>query len=521
MTKRLALTVITFIPAFILLSIINVALTKLFINQAPATHPVDDTPNIEPKIITKTVYIDPSDADLENLRREIESLDPLPPLVPDQERSNRIQSIVSSLKSAVSVREHEQNAASKEYADLKVTYDSFVQRFDNDISRVLSASREDRLKSALLLNETLSSLQSLSTLNGFSSVDRAKLTKQFELVSNSLLLLMQSDENLFHNDEGILLEALVNGASYNSESCSSSSLNITGTDVCEELRIPEGSKMKSRKISEEFPIPEGTARESDLYESVESIKEILTRRDVTLMKPGADGSIPSPLETSGTDSIRKEISDAAMAVGSQRATYVSQQKEIRLQWMTKVDTSIPDSTMKAGNDSMCANQNLVEQMVTGGLESLRKKSDLSRELRTSLFSALIDGPNFEAHDMKSLQQAMEHVKGIQIDYDKKQELPPSNTKSHRKSVHYLVDSPLLHRGVTTWINGIVDFISGYNDHVDALIDWIVGDSQITVGEIIVEAFLKIVRFIPYHDEFAERFKSVGILAGRTRTLLEE
>ena len=522
MTKRLALALITFLPAFILLSIINFAVTKLFVSKAPAATPIiNDAPKTEPKIVTKTVYIDPSDADLESLRREIETSDPLPPFVPNDERSGRIKSILSSLKTAVDARENEQNTASKEYADLKTAYDSFLQRFDDDIAKVLSASEEDRLKSALLLNKILSSLESLSALNGFSSIDRKSLTNKFESASNSLILLMQSDEILFHNNEGILLEALINGTSFNSESCSLSSLNITGDKVCEELLIPEGVTMKERKASEEVHIPDGTARESDLYKSVESIKEILTRRDITLMKPGADGSIPSPLDESGTDSIRKKVSDAAITIGSQRATHASQQKEIRLQWMAKVDTSMPDSSLNAGDDSMCANQNLVEQMVAGGLESLRKKSDLSRELRTSLFSALIDEPNFEAHDMTALQQAMVNVKGVQIDYEKKKELPSFSTESRRKSVRYLVDSPLLHRGVTAWINNIIDFISGYNDYVDALIDWIVGDSQSTAGEIFAETFLRVVSFIPYHDEFAERFKSVGILGGRTRALLEE
>jgi hypothetical protein len=57
--------------------------------------------------------------------------------------------------------------------------------------------------------------------------------------------------------------------------------------------------------------------------------------------------------------------------------------------------------------------------------------------------------------------------------------------------------------------------------VDALLDWVVGDSRSTFAEIIVDAFLRVIRLIPFNDQFAEHFKSAGILAGRTRTLLEE
>jgi hypothetical protein len=173
---------------------------------------------------------------------------------------------------------------------------------------------------------------------------------------------------------------------------------------------------------------------------------------------------------------------------------------------------------------MCANADLIEQMVEVGLESLRKKSDLSRDLRTTLFSAIVNTPNFEAHDMKALQQAMQDVSGVTIDYEAKKHPLPSGAKSNRKSrsVYYLVDGTLLHRGVTGWINSIVDFISGYDDNIDAFLDWIVGDSRSTVGEIIVERFLKVIRLLPpFNEDIAERFKSAGILAGRTRTLLED
>ena len=249
---------------------------------------------------------------------------------------------------------------------------------------------------------------------------------------------------------------------------------------------------------------------------------------MSLLEVDEDGSIPSPLGEAGTAKIYKYTADAVVELENQRRKYVQQQKELRSQWMSKATSQMPTKTLESnnddGDDSMCSSSYLVEQMVAAGLESLRKKSDLGTELRTTLFSALVNEPNYEAHNMQALQQAMQDIDPIIIDYEKrqqKQQSPSSTAKSSRKSIYYLVDSPLLHRGVTGMIDSIVDFISGYNDHIDALLDWIVGDSRSTVGEIMVDAFFRIVRRIPYHDEFAERFKSAGILAGRTRTLLED
>jgi hypothetical protein len=400
------------------------------------------------------------------------------------------------------------------------------------------------------------------------------------------------------------------------------------------------------------------------------------------MKPEADGSMFSPLGEAGTASINKEIGDAAIDMGLERQKYESQQKELRHQWMSKVESSKPDSAsfsstadliqyvkislagslrtinivevqvfdetdtniaLKSSgatasqsstynwdghdcvadiaidgstsisdteichglshtledqdpwwmvdlgsahqvskvvihnrladcgpcssklshatvwllnenkapirkvpdigdttgleeisldansfsleiqdDDMMCANSNLIEKMVASGLESLRKKSDLSRELQTTLFSALVDEANFEARDTKALQHDMAEISLRKVEYEKRQQQPPPSTKKfNRKSLHYLVDGPLLQRGITGWINCLVDFISGYNDTVDALLDWVVGDSRSTFAEIIVDAFLRVIRLIPFNDQFAEHFKSAGILAGRTRTLLEE
>ena len=465
---------------------------------------------------------------MKRLRQELEESESF--VVPDdlKQRSAQIESVASKLQTAVDGHKKRQDAKRKEYADLKDAHDAFIQRLDDDLLQLVSTSTDDRKKSVKVLDDMLTSFRNVLALTKFSDVDRESLNKMFQSAANSLDRLLKSDGRMFLNEEGILMEALMNENNiYSSEECPSSFLDLSKDSVCSELTTSTDVTTDTKsKPDGEDPVPDGTARESDLYKIVENIKEILSRRDVSLLVPDADGSMPSPLGEAGTAKICKYTADAVVELENQRQKYDEQQQELRVQWMSKVESQMPKKNQEFNNDdnSMCSRSYLVEQMVAGGLESIQNKGDLGTALRTTLFSALVNEPNFEAHDMQALQQAMQEIDPIMIDYEKRQQKQPppsSRAKSSRKSIYYLVDSPLLHRGVTGMIDGVVDFISGYYDHIDALLDWIVGDSRSTVGEIMVDAFLRIVRRIPYHDEFAERFKSAGILAGRTRTLLEE
>ena len=59
------------------------------------------------------------------------------------------------------------------------------------------------------------------------------------------------------------------------------------------------------------------------------------------------------------------------------------------------------------------------------------------------------------------------------------------------------------------------------DYVDALFDWIVGDgADASVGSVFVASITKQARKIPLPG-CVERIKRSGILAGRTRSLLEK
>ena len=85
----------------------------------------------------------------------------------------------------------------------------------------------------------------------------------------------------------------------------------------------------------------------------------------------------------------------------------------------------------------------------------------------------------------------------------------------------MVDGPLVHRGVAGWIDSFVDAISGYNDSVDAMIDWAVGDDGGSVGMSVANYFSKAMQKIPFPNTRVEQLKRSGILAGRARVILEK
>ena len=99
----------------------------------------------------------------------------------------------------------------------------------------------------------------------------------------------------------------------------------------------------------------------------------------------------------------------------------------------------------------------------------------------------------------------------------------SSWKTGKKSISYVVDTPLLHRGIANWIDSFIDAVSGYNDNVDALIDWVMGEEETgSVGTSVAGAVSKLVRKVPFvPKEYQEKMKKSGILGGRTRSVLEE
>ncbi|KAL7485614.1 hypothetical protein ACHAW6_014956 [Cyclotella cf. meneghiniana] len=538
--KKLFLALIAFIPAFIFLSIVNFAVTEILVAAPFAARPDDtqqpsrvvDSPSQEkeslpPKVVTKIVYVPPTEADLALLRKEIEASDPLP--TPDTEvlgDSNTMDSVLSALKAIVHERDEKLTLLAKESDDLNNAHESFGQRFEEDLS-LASASTHEKIRVAAVLNEKTASLRSIMSLSEFSALEREALNTMFRTAGGDLSLILKStDEKVFLNDEGVLLKALVDGSSlHNSSECSPSFLSLDGKNVSSELIIPPGAKMKSKSIKKVAVVPVGTARESDLYQSLEGIKNILSRRELSPMKTGVDGSLHNPLSQIGTDKIQRLISDMALTLKKQRQDHASQHAELRKRWMSKIELYTPNNTTGVDDEDICANSDLVEKMVAGGLESLRKKSDLQSAVRGSLFSAIADeseGKNVNADKIKLLTRAIQDSNAPKIDYDRKDKpLRPASKKFSRKSLLYLVDSPLLHIGFVRWLNYFVDVISGYNDNVDAMLDWIIGDGGSTIGEISLDAFFSIVRLIPYHDRFADFFKAAGILAGRTRALLED
>ena len=72
-----------------------------------------------------------------------------------------------------------------------------------------------------------------------------------------------------------------------------------------------------------------------------------------------------------------------------------------------------------------------------------------------------------------------------------------------------------------WIDSFLDAVSGYNDHVDEVMDWIMGEDGVLVETSAVDAFSTMVRKVSFLEDYVGRTKKVGILGGRTRVLLEE
>jgi hypothetical protein len=69
------------------------------------------------------------------------------------------------------------------------------------------------------------------------------------------------------------------------------------------------------------------------------------------------------------------------------------------------------------------------------------------------------------------------------------------------------------------IDSFVDFISGYNDHVDEVFDYIMSRQGVSVGTATSDAISNLIRKVPLPE--LDRLRQSGILGGRVRSLVEE
>ena len=533
---------------------------------------------VQHKIETKTVYTPPTQADIDEINAELEDTEPLPTVkgaTTDKARyGTRVQSVVDDTNKLFQQREDELITASKEINELIMAHQEFATRFEQDTWRESSSYLDDE-SIVKELRETLPSLTEVVGRMSFVDLSREELINLFTLAMEDLRGLLSVYEegriSLFLNVNNTLLTALVNDnassslcqdGNYIGESttCLESYLALDEGAPSSESTPPKkkigtkkkksmGATVPSNNNNNNKPAPpeitSETARESDLYELVENIKHILSRRvdllsSVKLDEEG-DEPIPSPVSEETISEMRSQLKPVVTAIEQKWISVLTQENQIREYWLGRTETLTDvnfdnddsdngdistDNSGPSEGEVFCATSKLVEDLVKGGFESLRTKRGLKDTL-TSL--VMMDAAEENVMVMADLMQEVD-VSNIAYDGDngddsvqQKGPTTSSSWKTGKKSISYVVDTPLLHRGIANWIDSFIDAVSGYNDNVDALIDWVMGEEETgSVGTSVAGAVSKLVRKVPFvPKEYQEKMKKSGILGGRTRSVLEE
>ena len=546
--KKICIIFISFLLAVILISLTNIVLAHVFVATTILFPPKTTTdtnnnnnnsPSSKPKknIQTKTVYVPPTQEDLERIRQELETSDPLP-----QENDNEntithdVQSIIKSTETLLSKREKELSVAQSEIDELNDAYVSFEQRLTQDTTEHTKIEYDKIIK---VLQDQVPSLRELLGRKTFIDLDQKELMELYDGALDDLSWLLKVDDMdeetkkqksiLFLNANDVLFQVL-NAATSNSTTitaaatCDNSYLDLDNVKASSEFaNVKSSSTTKAADDTSSSHVTDDTARESDLYELVQNIKHILSRRDLAAAVK-VDDVLPSPISDVGVAEIRSTIiSPMARTIEEKRKAALIHEDEIRESWMGKIE-SLKASLISAngnkddgGAAELCTSPNLVEDMVTRGIEAIRSKNNLRSTLESVALLAVGDDEETTA----MLQSKLDEINVPDIDYEGRGDRkPPTDAPSSKRTLSYLVDGPLLHKGVVGWIDYFVDCISGYDDNIDGILDWVVGEEGKSVGNIVVDSFTKVVRQIPFPTEFFRKIRKSGILGGRTRSLIE-
>ena len=562
--KKICIILISLIPAVALLSITNVIVAHMFVATAVlfppkpkaaspsvvqgnnrSVKPKSSHKKYPPKVETKTVYISPTEEDLERIKQELESSDPLPPITTDddsQRSAARVQTVVTSTETLLNQRDQDYEMAKKEIGDLAEAFASFVERLEQDTSRDVPTSAA----TAKHFEVQLTFLRSVLGRTALKDLDKQDLMHVFTVVMEDLRWLLRDEEEpsanaeknaLFYNVNNTLFTALIDETTSEvnvaNSACHPLYLALEEGKPSIEFTPPPKTVTKKRKVKytkpAATPMSSETARESDLYGLVENIKNILSRRDLSSIKLDEHEPLPNPIDDKGVDDIRSQILPMVNTIRKKWETLVAQELQMRDYWMGRIEAMKADS-IPSNDDGggPCASTDLVEGMVAGGLETLRRKGVLRSSLVHGVFTSLSNSPDMVLSVSDEMKKVVveEVFPEIEDESDGGRASPPSTPGSSswklgKRSIFYAVDGPLLHHGIVGWIDTFVDAISGYNDHIDAMVDWAIGVEGVSVGTSMVDAFSKIVQKIPLPVEYVGRFKKAGILAGRARTLIEE
>lgn len=531
--KKLVLIILSFVPAFIALCIINVIFTNVtyyYLTSSTTANTERRGGNIEKKQVKKTVYVEPSNDDLEKLLIELDESEPLPVVHYDsnqgRESTKRAQTVIASLQSLMGYSE------SSSADDLSEAYETFITRFNQDIDQGEEASAD-----ILALEHLPQFMKRKSLLD----LDTKSMEVLFQNVIEDLHLLLKNDVMLRNSNQTLM--TLLNGGIKKKKqtskthvgSCDSTYLDLGKGNPTSELKdsliataaaagVEKDSSTKKATRAEvkddgDDAITEDTARQSDLYERIAYFKEILSRRDLS---SNTTATTIDPIDEVGVAEVRSQVQTMASTLLKKRQAGIARDAELKQQFLQDGLSSQPDSS----STMMCASPTMVEKMVQQGLDSIRGQGDLQSTLITTVFSAIAD----ESDDvefkqiMGALNKEMEEINIPRIDYKEKifgEESEPGLTKktSSKKTLSYVVDGPILHRGVAGRIDSFVELISGYNDHVDELFDYIMSRQGVSVGTATADAVAAAIRKVPLPD--LERLTKSGILGGRIRSLIEE
>ena len=572
--KKLAVIVLSFIPAFFVLSIINVIFTHAFVlssylstSAAAAIIGGGDNAVGEPtnkraaKQKTVYYYVSPTQEDLDKILIELESSEPLPDTtihyyVGEKSATKRVQTVIASLQSLMKQqRTTGVDTALKDMGELTEAYESFGKRFDEDIAHYHTtannnnnnnnnnAEEEEATTTTLVLEHLSQFMKRKSLLD----LDRNAMMDLFEDVIEDVNVLL-NDDVLLRNSNQALMKLLNSKTSSNNGGSSSSSCDSVFLDLAKGNPTPELETVAAsaaaaaaaaatkesttqKTVHDDAIITKDTARESDLYERIESIKEILSRRELS----AGGNKNHNPIDDEGVAEIRSEVYTMALILLENRQAALAHEKELRQHLMEETSSlaSSIESNQEDEDDTdnaMCASPVMVEKMVHRGLDSIRSQADLQSALITTVFTILADESSEHGEFkqiMDALDKEMKDIDVPRIDFDKKSSAVDEDDESKnrplksgkKKTFSYVVDGPLLHQGIAGGIDSFVELISGYNDRIDEFLDYIMSRQGVSVGTATAEAVSNFIRKVPLPE--VDRLRQSGILGGRIRSLVEE
>jgi hypothetical protein len=478
---------ISFIIAAGLLHITNIFLAHVFLaytvlfqppsaaiqqsnyNSTGARKKKKKPPSMKESVEIQTIFIPPTEEDLDRIRRELEMSNPLPPIVTDIEDKDAllVKSIISSTEFLLKQRKEELDKAKKEDDELSAAYLSFEKRLAQDTS-----TTNIEVKNEVDLTIRLKSLMDiLGGRTSFKDMDTQNLKLLFESAIKELnwLLSMESDQSIdaqharsimLLNANNSFFQMLMNGTN--------TTTGINTNNTCQTYaKLDEGTisnefippKSSPKVATETIPlaITKDTACESDLAYFVEQI-----RNKISLQK-----DTQKLIE----EEVRSMVRSMITSIKEKRQAVLVQEKQMRNYWLDKIETLQNEyaKDMDDENDihkkntaddkELCASSDVIKGMVTVGIEELRKQNDpYTAIVEAALGAAVAAGTSDEK--MMSLTNEIELMNVPKIEHDMLKLPPPPPSKITTKN--FIIDGSLIVRGMVGWIDFVVDSISGYN-----------------------------------------------------------